>query len=137
MRVESAKTDGRLRECFVIEETYVGNVFVPAPFTNDVMTTSSMESVNARSPPATMPGSSIGSCTWKNAYHGPAPRSYAASVILSSKSARRASTVIVTYDTQNVTCATRIVQNPHSIPHATKSMSSEMPMRMSGMTSGV
>ena len=78
MSVESAKTLGRLRECFVIELTYVGKVFVPAPFTNDVMTTSSIESVNASSPPAMMPGSRIGSSTLKNVYHGPAPRSYAA-----------------------------------------------------------
>ena len=61
IRVESAKTAGRFLECLVIELTYVGKVFVPAPLTNVVITMSSMESVNAKSPPATMPGIRIGS----------------------------------------------------------------------------
>ena len=61
--VESAKTAGKLRECFVIELTYVGNVFVPAPFTKLVITTSSIDNVNAKSPPAIMPGNKIGNVT--------------------------------------------------------------------------
>ena len=44
---------------------------------------------------------------------------------------------MTTYETQNVTWAMRIVQNPQSTLHATNSMRSEMPMRMSGMMSGV
>ena len=55
----------------------------------------------------------------------------------SSKSWRRASTVMTTYETQNVTCAMRIVQKPQATFAATKSISREMPMRMSGMMSGV
>ena len=36
-----------------------------------------------------------------------------------------------------MTWAMRMVQNPHSTLAATKSIRSEMPMRMSGITSGV
>ena len=109
----------------------------PGPVTKNVMTKSSIESVNARSPPAIIPGRSIGSVTLKNAYIGDAPRSYAASITRSSKSWRRASTVMVTYDTQNVTCAMKMVPIPQPTPTAVNIISSEMPISISGMTSGV
>ena len=52
---------------------------VPAPAVKNVMTKSSIDSVNAISAPAMTPGMMSGSVTWKKARSGVAPQSRAAS----------------------------------------------------------
>ncbi len=92
--------------------------------------------MKASSPPASTPGSSSGSSTFFTALAWVAPRSRAASSSVKSKSCRRPSTTIVTKLKQKVTCAIQMVSSPVSTPVRTNNASSDMPMRMSGMTSG-
>ena len=73
-----------------------GNVVVLGPETKYVMMKSSIDSANASSAAARMPGVISGSVTFKNVRVGDAPRSIAASSSVQSKPRTRAVTVIAT-----------------------------------------
>ena len=116
-----------------------GSVGTPAPAVKNVITKSSIDSVNAISAPAMMPGLISGSVTSRNVCQGVAPRSRAASKIDSSMPARRARTMIATKPMQNVVWATITVASDRlSAPNVEmKKISSATPSRISGIAIGV
>ena len=116
-------------------QTKSGNVIV-GPALKCVITKSSMESANASSAPAAMPGAISGSVTRRNVANGFAPRSIAASSRWRSKPTRRAFTVTTTNEMQNITCAMKIVQKPVATPRLRNSASSDAPSTISGVDIG-
>src|SRR5215213_10614994 len=92
--------------------TTIGSVEEPGPDTNEVMTKSSNDIVNASSAPESIPGQSCGTVTFQNVVISSAPRIMAASSRFSSMPWRRASTTITTNDMQNATWAIVMVVRP-------------------------
>src|SRR5919109_28150 len=111
--------------------THSGNVGF-APATKFDVTKSSMESANAISAPARIPGKMMGSVTRRNVVHAFAPRSLAASSSERSKPDRRARTVIATYAMLNMTWASTRVTNPRARLTVTNSPSRDTPSTISG-----
>ena len=94
------------------EKTLIGSVVEPGPVTKLEITTSSSDSVNASSQPATSAGAMIGRVIWKNTLIRLAPRSIAASSSDLSSSDMREEITTVTNASVNVTCAIQIVSTP-------------------------
>ncbi|MNV45813.1 hypothetical protein D3C71_1376210 [compost metagenome] len=123
------------------ENTFIGRVVEFGPATKLAITTSSSESVNASSQPATSAGAMIGSVIWKNTLSRLAPRSIAASSSERSSSCSREDTTTVTNDRVKVTCAIQMLVTPRAgkpgiPPIATSKVISEKPRITSGITSG-
>ncbi len=87
-------TWGELRR--IMLKIFTGNVVLPGPDTRKVMTKSSMERVKANNPPAAKPGPRSGSQIRQMIVPQFAPRSWAASIMDSSKSCNRPNMTNVT-----------------------------------------
>src|SRR5262249_24443999 len=111
--------------------TQTGNG-VAAPLTKFDVTKSSMDSANAISAPARMPGMMSGKVILRKMTQEFAPRSAAASSSDRSKPVIRARTVTVTYAMLNATCASSSVTKPRATLTVTNSPSSEAPSTISG-----
>lgn len=121
----------------IIENICNGNVVAFGPATKKVMTKSSIESVNAMKKAAIIPGMAIGTITFLRTMDFVAPKSYAASIMVLSKSCKRVKIIIIVYGIENVTCATYTVKRLSWSLIVTKNISNETPMMMSGMTNGI
>src|SRR3954470_10390881 len=116
--------------------TTIGRVEDPEPDTNEVITKSSNDMVNANSAPERMPGQSWGTVTFQKVVISSAPRIIAASSKFSSIPSSRASTTTTTNEIQNATCAMVMVVSPSGNFSNAKRMSREMPTTISGVTIG-
>ena len=116
-----------------------GSVFTPTPAVKKVMTKSSMDSVKDIRKPAITAGRMSGRVTSRKLCQGVAPRSRAASKMLSSMPASRARTTMATKPMQNVMWAIITVSSPRdSWPNTEmKKISSDTPSRISGIATGV
>ena len=85
---------------------------ISEPALKNVMMKSSIDSANASSAPARMPGRISGKVIFQNVRMGDAPRSCAACSSVQSNPRMRARTVSATNDTWNMTCAITTVQKP-------------------------
>src|SRR3954451_4706306 len=95
----------------MLAQTQSGNV-VAVPAVKLVMMKSSIDSENASSAPARMPGRMSGNVTFQKVAHGEAPRSMAASSRCRGNPCIRARTVTTTKLMLNMTWAIRIVWSP-------------------------
>ena len=142
MRIVDAAFTSGVTENRTIEYTFTGKVTVSGPEVKKVMTKSSSERVNARSAPATSPGSIHGTSTSRNACHSDAPRSRAASSSSRLKFASRARTTTATKGKLNEMWAMVIAPRlrghgrPVGHPIRAKNASIATPMQISGMTMG-
>ena len=96
-----------------------------------------MDNVNARRAPAVMPGFNTGSVTAKNVRIRSAPRSILASSMEISYPESLARTLKITYGTQKVTCAMISVSIPRGTDTFANTVKREIPMTISGITTGI
>lgn len=135
IRVEIALIVGEIPKR-IIEYIFNGNVVDPGPATKNVITKSSIDSVRDIKKAAKIPGNDIGIITLNNAISSVAPKSYAASIILYSKSWSLEKTIIRAYGSEKVTCAINIVNKLNFIFINTKKINKETPIIISGIIKG-
>ena len=113
-----------------------GSGEVPAPDVNTEVTKSSNESTNTSSAEARIAGYSAGSVTSRSAPSSVAPRSIAASSTSRLSSERRARTITVTYEMENVMWPRMTVCVESSILTWPKSSSRPTAVTISGVING-
>src|ERR687898_187596 len=116
--------------------TTTGRVDDPGPETNEVMTKSSNDIVNANRAPDRMPGQSWGTVIFQKVVISSAPRIMAASSRFSSIPWSRASTTMTTKEIQKATWAMVMVVRPSGNLSSAKRRSREIPVTISGVTIG-
>jgi hypothetical protein len=120
----------------IADQILTGSGCASSPVVKNDSTKSSNEKANTRRPAATTAGQSAGISVRRTDCQREAPRSIAASSTSSEIAAIRARTTIVTYEIENVMCASTIVQNESCTPSWEKMRRAEMPATISGVTSG-
>src|SRR3954447_22758567 len=106
------------------------------PVVKNESTKSSKVRANTSSPDERIAGQSAGSVTSRSAPSRVAPRSIAASSCSRLSAASRARTTTVTYEIENVICASITVSSDSLKLSCVKSKSAETPATISGVTSG-
>jgi hypothetical protein len=120
-----------------MENTCKGKVFVLGPVTKKLVITSSIESVNERSAPATTPGIINGSVIYIKVFIGLAPRSIAASSMEESNPANLDLTVMNTKGILKVACDITSVSIPSGTSNLLKNIKRDIPNTISGITMGM
>ena len=98
----------------ILEKITCGSVDEPGPDKNEVITTSSSDSVMPSRKPDAMAGAIRGSVITKKIFIGRAPKSIAASSSDWSSSAKRERITTVIYAMHSVVCPKKMVKKPRS-----------------------
>lgn len=133
--VDTAFTSG-VTPIFNIEYIAKGKVFEPGPAVKNVIIKSSIDKVNAINPPATIPGKIVGNKTNQNVLNGLAPKSLAASKMLSSIPCILVLTAIATKLIQNAEWAKIIDDKPNVKLINIKNSNNDTPTNNSGAATG-